>query len=381
MTRLSQEQKALNLAQGFPDFAGPSYLIERIHAHLDSCPNQYTRAYGHPRLCEALHAYSARSLPRSYDALEEITVVNGATEGICCTIVGLVEPGKKVLVFEPYYESYAGCAKIAGLELAGVPLLPPVNTKELDQGLWSIDWEQFDEAMKNNVGIVMLNHPHNPTGKVFNEEELRRIFSCAEKQGIPVAIDGVYENLVYATGPKNFMPFLARYSENIIYISSISKSLSFTGFKIGWVFAPKAYMRAIRAVHEAAVYCQPPHLQLAVADMINNHKHFDDYVNQLRRDFLHIRDDMRSALTDFGFSVPNAQGTYFLLAQKNEAPLKTLSDQEMAFELLEQYRIATIPVSGFYVGEPLLKDWLRFAFCKRPETITAFKKALGQNVL
>ena len=376
MTRLAVEQKAFNLAQGFPDFSGPSYLIERLHYHLDTCTNQYTRSPGHLALCEALQNYSRQYLPRTYDAGQEITVVNGATEGVLCAVVGLVNPGQKILVFEPYYESYLTCAQIAGAELVGVPLLPPNNDQELEDGVWHIDWSRFENAIKNNVGLILLNHPHNPTGKVFAEEELIKIFDTAQKHNIPVAIDGVYEQLVYSCPRKNFMPFLAKYSDNIIFISAISKTLSFTGFKIGWILAPKAFTPALRRVHEGAVYCQPPHLQLAVADMLNNEAIFSAYVKEQRINFMHIRDEMRVALSNFGFRVPNAQGTYFLLAEKHKAPLKANLDIEMAEELLNKHKIATIPVSGFYVGPVILENWLRFAFCKRPETIAACKKAL-----
>lgn len=375
MTSLAQEKKAINLAQGFPDFNGPQELITRIHFHLDMCTNQYTRSYGHLALCHALHHYSNRFLPRTYDALDEITVVNGATEGILCTVLALVNPNSKILVFEPFYESYLGCAKMADAELVGVALLPP-SESQVDDGMWHVDWTAFDNALNNDVALIILNHPHNPTGKVFNQDELEKIFAKAQKRAIPVAIDGVYENLVYPPNNIDFLPFLPRYSDNIIYISAISKSFSFTGFKIGWVFAPKEYTRGIRTVHQAAVYCQPPHLQLAVADLLEDKAFLQSYFSKFREDFLHMRNDARKALMDFGFYVPNAQGTYFLMAQKHKAPLNTIKDSDLAIELLEQCGIATIPVSGFYVGNPILVDWLRFAFCKRSETLISLRAAL-----
>ncbi len=380
MTRLALERSALNLAQGFPDFSGPSYLIERMHAHLLSCPNQYTRSAGHPILCTALHEYSKRFLPRAYDATCEITVTAGATEGIFCVIAGLVNPGQKVLVFEPYYESYLACAKIAGGELVGVPLLPPIDEEDVENGVWTIDWSRFEQAMTDDVALIMLNHPHNPTGKVFGIDELERIFATARARDIPVAIDGVYEHLVYSSPKNEFTPFIERYSDQTIFISGIAKSLSFTGFKIGWIFAPNTYTKAIRAAHEAVIFCLPTHAQLAVADMLNNDEIFVPYISGLKESLRNARDEMRSLLKHFGFRVPNAQGSYFLLAQKHVAPLFGATDQDLSMDLLERYKIATIPVSGFFTGTPVLSDWLRFAFCKRPETVAALKNALASRL-
>lgn len=376
MTRLAQEKNALNLAQGFPDFDGPHELISRIHFHLDNCPNQYTRSAGHLALCQSLHSYSKKFLPRTYDAIDEITVVNGATEGLLCVVLALVDPKKKILVFEPYYESYLACAQMAGADLIGVPLLPPKNNSELDEGLWQIDWDVFDKALKEDVALILLNNPHNPTGKVFNKEELKRILSKAKEKDILVAIDGVYEHLIYPPFQKDFIPFLADFSENIIYISAMSKTLSFTGFKIGWVFAPRALTIGIRAVHQAAVFCQPPHLQLAVADILQNEDFLASYLVSFKEDFLLKRDKTRQILSDFGFRVPNAKGSYFLMAQKHNSPLLATNDQTMALELLDNYGIATIPMSSFYAGQTILHDWLRFAFCKKPETIATLKAAL-----
>lgn len=379
MTRLAQEKCALNFAQGFPDFNGPEYLVHRMQMHLNTCPNQYTRSAGHEALIHAIADYYQHQLPRTYDPIHEITVVNGATEGILCAIVGLVDPGKRILVFEPYYESYQSCAKIAGADLVGVPLLPPRYEDEYEQGLWHIDWEIFEHTMNNNIGLIMLNHPHNPTGKVFKADELHKIFVRAKKLNIPIVIDGVYENLVYAPLNTSFKQFLGEFSDQIIYISSISKTFSFTGFKVGWVLAPKAYTRAIRTVHEAAVFCQPPHMQLAIADILQQKDFLKTYLNKFHADFLKKRNHMRAILKEFGFYVPKAQGSYFLMAKKNKAPLLGSLDQDMAMELLDKYSIASIPVSGFYSGAVVLHDWLRFAFCKRNETIEALSKALNNN--
>lgn len=376
MTLLAQERKAINLAQGFPDFNGPRILLDRMHFYLDDDANQYTRSYGHPKLCEALEQIAKNTLPRNYNAVDEITVINGATEGILCTVLGLVDEGKNILVFEPYYESYLACAKMAQANLIGVPLVPPGDSRELEKGFWKIDWARFHEAIEQNVALIILNHPHNPTGKVFDEEELELIFSCAVKRGIIVALDGVYEHLVYTPWQERFLPFLAKYSENIIFISSISKTLSFTGFKIGWVFAPQALMPGIRKVHEAAVFCQAPHMQRAVADVILDQEFLSCYLTCFKEEYQKRRDMMRQVLLEFGFSVPNAQGSYFLLAKKHRAPLNAPNDHDMALELLENFGIATIPISGFYVEEAPLRDWLRFAFCKSQTTLERVKEAL-----
>ncbi len=372
-TREAQKNNAINLAQGFPDFEGPELLLKRMHYYLGQGPNQYTRASGHPALCEALSEYSKAFMPRVYDANDEITVVNGATEGIFCTIMGLVNPGQKILVFEPYYESYLACASMAGATLIGVPLIAAS-----DDGHWRIDWEKFYRAMEEDVALIMLNHPHNPTGKVFFSDELKKIYECARKNNIPVVIDGVYENIVYPPHDQSFKHFPAEYSEETIFISAISKTFSFTGFKVGWVFAPKKYMCGIRAAHEATVFCLAPHMQRAVADVMADLEFVKSYLLDLRKEFMLLRDLMRPILQDFGFYVPEPQGAYFLMAQKHEALLKASTDNDMATEIMHRFGVAMLPISSFFVSGAPLKDWLRIAFCKRPETIEKVRLALNK---
>lgn len=375
-TREAQKTRAINLAQGFPDFNGPSRLIERMHVHLDQGPNQYTRASGHPDLAHALSTYSKNFLPRTYEAEHEITVVNGATEGIFCTIMGLVNPSQKILVFEPYYECYRACALMAGATLVGVPLIAPQSHEDSDNGYWTIDWEAFFRAMDDDVALIMLNHPHNPTGKVFTADELEKIYSCARKKNIPVAIDGVYENIVYPPHDQSFVHFPRAFAEETIFISAISKTFSFTGFKIGWVFAPTKYMRGIRAAHEATVFCQAPHMQRAVADLIADMDFLKNYLQGLREEFLLLRNTMRPILEEFGFHTPNAQGAYFLMAKKHRAALNASTDVAMAREIIQRFNVAMLPVSSFFVSGTRMDDWLRIAFCKRPETIELVRKAL-----
>lgn len=376
-TREAQKRDAINLAQGFPDFDGPRQLIERMHAHLDKGPNQYTRASGHPALVHALSNYSQSFMPRVYHPEDEITVVNGATEGIFCTVMGLVNPTQKILVFEPYYESYLTCAFMAGASLVGVPLIS--EFADGDDGHWTIDWERFYQAMDDDVALIMLNHPHNPTGKVFKAHELQKIYARAREKNIPVAIDGVYENIVYPPADQTYQHFPAGYSDETIFISAISKTFSFTGFKVGWVFAPKKYMRGIRAAHEAAVFCQAPHMQRGVAEILGDLDFLKPYLAHLCKDFMHLRDLMRPILQDFGFHTPNPEGAYFLMAQKHHASLTAVTDNEMASEIMDRFGVAMLPVSSFFVSDAPMKDWLRVAFCKRPETIERVRTLLKQS--
>lgn len=376
MTRAAQQQNAINLAQGFPDFLGPKELIERMHVHLDSNANQYTRASGHPALVHALNTYAENFLPRTYDALEEITVVNGATEGILCTILGIVNPSQSIVVFEPYYESYKACALMAGAELVGVPLIAPVDDVEAKAGHWSIDWTCFERAMQRDVGLIIINHPHNPTGKIFSITELARITARAREEKIPIAYDGVYEHLVYPPHDREFIRFDSTYSSETIYISSIAKTLSFTGFKIGFVFAPKKFQAGIRATHEAAVFCQPTHTQRAVADLYSDLEFFSGYLPRLRAEYQARRDAMQKILLDFGFWVPSVQGSYFLMAQKHNAPVRSCDDNALAEEILQCFGVALLPVSSFFVDKPTLCDWVRVAFCKNDETIRQVQERL-----
>lgn len=378
-TREAQKNNAINLAQGFPDFEGPETLIKRMHFYLDKGPNQYTRASGHPALCKALSDYSKTYMPRCYDANDEITVVNGATEGIFCTIMGLVDPGKKILVFEPYYESYLTCATMAGATLVGVPLSAENSTHAHGDTDWVIDWERFYRAMDDDVALIMLNHPHNPTGKVFSVDELNRIYARARQKNIPVALDGVYENLVYPPHDQSFVHFPADYSDETIFISAISKTFSFTGFKVGWVFAPQKYMRGIRSAHEAAVFCLAPHMQCAVADVISDTEFLKPYLAASRKEYMRLRDLMRPILQDFGFYTPQPQGAYFLMAQKHLASLEASTDNDMAREIMHRFGVAMLPVSSFFVSDAPMKDWLRIAFCKRPETIEFVRAALKRS--
>jgi N-succinyldiaminopimelate aminotransferase len=354
VTRRAQERGAVNLAQGFPDFDGPEFAK---HAAIDAIRaghGQYARMAGWPALVEAVAAHDRRWYGVDVDPESEVTVTSGATEALMDALLALVDPGDEVIVFEPLYDSYRAGIEFAGGRPVAVPLEPP---------RWGFDPARLRAAVTPRTRVILLNSPHNPSGHVVTEAELDAIEEVVHRTGAVLVTDEVYEHLVYEGAHRT--P-LARASlrDRTVRISSFGKTMSLTGWKVGWAVASPALTRAVRAVHQFSTFATATPLQVAAAVALGAP---DAFYEELRATYVQRRDRLRDGLQSLGFEVDPVSAGTFLLASFHRFGW---ADDRAAVERLLDAGVATIPPSAFLLdGRPF--DRVRFAFCKRLDTLDA----------
>lgn len=356
MTRLANQHGAVNLAQGFPDFAGPAFAKEAAIAAIRADQNQYARMQGAVPLVEAIAAAVKERTGLVYDPLTEVTVFAGATEGILCAMMSLVEPGDEVVLFEPYYDSYRACVAMA----AGTPRFVTLRAPD-----FRFDPAQLRAAFSKRTRLVLVNTPHNPTGRVFSREELAQIAAlCVEHDAICLT-DEVYERLVYE-GEHVPMATLPGMRERTITMNSTGKTFSLTGWKIGYATAPAALSKALATAHQFVTFAVATPFQHAMAEAVRSgHAYYDEFLREYRE----RRDHLVLALRECGFGVTAPQGTYFVLVDLR--PLGWDDDVAFCRHLVEQVGVAAIPPTAFYENKAEGRFLARFAFCKKRETLDA----------
>ncbi len=362
MTRLALEHGAINLSQGFPDFDGPAKIIEAAEKAMRDGHNQYARSLGHPLLVQAIARSRERDFGTRYDPMTEVVVVSGATEGIASSMLGLLDPGDEVILFEPHYDSYPACVAMAGA-------IPRVCTLRAPD--FALDLDDLAALFSKKTRLLLLNSPHNPTGKVFTAEELAGIAALCQRHGVIVLADEVYEQLTYDGAKHIPIASLPGMRERTLTISSAGKTYSMTGWKVGWALGPANLVAAAQAAHQFVTFATATPLQVAMAHALTALG--TGYLDQLRAQYLERRDFLAGALRSAGFEVQMPQGTCFLLAEF--ARHSKLDDRGFARELVERHGIASVPLSVFYSSRPE-KGLLRFAFCKKTETLQAAARRL-----
>ncbi len=361
MTRLAIEHRAINLAQGFPDFDGPEFAKEAAIAAIRAGHGQYARMSGAPEIHRALSAKYRRDWGLDYAADAEITVTSGATEAIFAAIQGICDPGDEVVLFEPYYDSYKASVRMAG----AVPRIATLRAPD-----WAFDAEEVRRAFGKKTRALLLNTPHNPTGKVFSREELELLAAlCREHDAICVT-DEVYEHLVYE-GSHLPMAALPGMRERTITISSFGKTFSLTGWKIGWAAAPPELTAAVRAAHQFITFATATPLQHGAAAALGVGP---EYYAGLLADYRGKRDYLVRELSRIGFAVTAPAGTYFACADFR--PFGFDDDRAFVRHLIETIGVAAIPPSVFYDHPEHGRSYVRFAFCKKPETLERAVKRL-----
>ena len=362
MTRLAQEHGAINLAQGFPDFDGPDFVKEAAKAAIDAGQNQYARMTGLPALNLALAQRYRHHYGLNFDPDREIVVTSGCTEAIFASIAAICDVGDEVILFQPYYDSYRASVCVAGAIPKVVTLLPPDGT----QG-WHFDPQQLERAFSERTRAILLNSPHNPTGKVFTRQELELIAQLCRKYNVICISDEVYEHLVY-TGVHT--PMATLLPELTITLSSLGKSFSLTGWKIGWACAPAPLAAAVRSAHQFITFATATPFQVAAAVAVAAP---DDFFVKLQREYRERRDFLTGVLREVGLEVWEPEGTYFTCASLRG----TGYTDDFAFaKHLIAHGVATIPPSAFYEQPELGRGYVRFAFCKRRETLGAAAERL-----
>jgi N-succinyldiaminopimelate aminotransferase len=344
---------ALNLGQGFPDSDGPEEIMEAVSTAMRSGFNQYAPLAGVPELRAAIADHQRRRYGIELDPDDGIQVTFGATEAIAATMLGLLEPGDGVVVLEPYYDSYAPAIALAGGERRLVTLRAPD---------FAIDLDALAAAARG-ARMLLLNSPHNPTGRVLTPDELRAIAAICVEHDLVAVTDEVYEHLVF-DGEHVPLATLPGMAERTLTISSAGKSFSFTGWKIGWCSGPPQLVAGVRAAKQFMSFAGATPLQHAVAAALAD---AERHVAPLRASLRANRDSLCAGLAAAGFGVSVAQGTYFVVA--DVAPLGVQDAVAWCRELPDRAGIVAIPVSAFYDDAQAGRTLVRFAFCKRAAVI------------
>lgn len=356
MTELALRHRAVNLGQGFPDFDGPGFVKEVARRAIEEGRNQYVRMFGLPELNLAVAAHRERFYGLSYDPEREVTVFSGATEALFATFQALFDPGDEAILFEPFYDSYRPGLANAGAGWRIVPLALPD---------FRLDPEVLAGAITPRTRAVVLNSPHNPTGKVFAREELEAIAEACRRHDLLAITDEVYEHLVF-DGEHLPLATLPGMRERTVMISSAGKTFSLTGWKVGYACAPEPLSRALRAAHQFITFCTPGPFQLAAAAGLQAP---DTFFREFVAEYRARRDRLAEGLAAAGYGVLRPAGTYFVVADIR--PLGFDDDLAFCRELPAARGVAAIPVSAFCEEPARIRHLVRFAFCKRDETLDA----------
>jgi N-succinyldiaminopimelate aminotransferase len=359
MTALAQKEGAINLAQGFPDFQGPEEIVEAAVGALRSGNNQYARSRGLPELVEAVAEAQERYYGLTYDPMEEVVIFSGATEGIAASLLGLLNPGDEVILFEPFYDSYP-----PGLALSrAVPRFLPLRFPD-----YTLDEDVLRALVTDRTRMIVLNTPMNPTGKVFTREELEIIARVCQDHDLLALTDEVYEHIVFDGARHIPLASIPGMRERTLTLSSAGKTYSFTGWKIGWATGPRALVDGAQAAHQFLTYAIPTPLQAAVAFALRNVHH--DYLREFQAEYQARRDFLLPVLEEAGFQVVAPKGTYFIYAAFDDVCQG--DDREFAYWLTREHGVAALPPSSFYQeAADEGRRLTRFAFCKRMETLEA----------
>ena len=351
MSALAVRTGAINLGQGFPDTDGPQSLLEDAVAAIRGGANQYPPGIGIPELRRAIADHQRRFYDLDVDPDTEVLVTAGATEAIAATILALAGPGDEVVTFEPYYDSYAASIALAGATRRTVLLRKPD---------FSFDDADLRAAFGARTRLILLNSPHNPTGKVFSRMELELIAGLAREYDAVVVTDEVYEHQTFDGIPHLPMATLPGMAERTVTISSAGKTFSVTGWKVGWLHAPAPLTTAVRAVKQFLTYVNGAPFQPAVAAALSLD---DGFFAALATDLQSKRDLLSTGLREAGFDVFTPRGTYFVLA--DAAPLGYDDALELCLTLPSRVGVAAVPVSVFHDDKDAARSLVRFAFCKR----------------
>jgi aspartate/methionine/tyrosine aminotransferase len=358
ISALAVKHDAVNLGQGFPDFPAPSFIKEAAMRAIREDRNQYAPAAGLPRLRAALAARWTRLHGAPADA-DEVTVASGATELLHDAVLAIVEPGDEVIVFEPTYDAYVPDIVMAGGVARAVALRPPE---------WRWDPAELRRAFGPRTRAVILNTPHNPTGKVFARDELEELAALVRAHDAVVITDEVYSEITFDGAAHVPIATLPGMHERTITIDSMGKTFSVTGWKVGWAIAPEPLTRAIRAVHQFVTFTNSVPFQEALADALplaETHGYFDE----LRATYAARRERLAGILREAGLSPMAARGAYFLLC--DITPFGFPDDVTFCRHLCTEVRVAAIPTSAFYADPKSAPPLARFCFAKRDETIDA----------
>jgi aspartate/methionine/tyrosine aminotransferase len=363
MSLAATRKGAVNLGQGFPDFGWPDEILEAAARALIRQSNQYAPSRGLPALREAVAAHYVRQFGEKLSA-EEVCVTSGATEALGAAILASIEPGDEVIIFTPAYDSYAPMIRRGGGIAVEVALQPP---------RWEIDAKALAAAVTSRTRAIMLNNPHNPTGKLFGRDELQTIANIAVVHDLIVISDEVWEHVVLDGHRFTPIAALPQMRDRTIKIGSAGKIFSLTGWKVGWMVGRPELTNLLARAHQFLTFSTPPNLQAAVAFGLNEG---DEWLAPMRARFQAARDRLAGALQTVGYTVLNPSATYFLCVDLKASGLP-VDDETFAAAAVEQAGVAVIPLSAFAERNPA-RHLVRLCFAKRNETIDAGAAAMAR---
>lgn len=359
MTRVSLQYGAVNLSQGFPDFEPPCEILDRLAGVVKEDFHQYSITWGAQNFREALAEKQSRLMGKKIDPNREIVVTCGSTEAMMAAMMTVANPGDKVIVFSPFYENYGADTILSGAEPIYVPLYPPK---------FNFNPDELEAAFKQHPKALILCNPSNPCGKVFTLDELRQIADLAEKYDAFVITDEVYEHIVYAPNKHIYFSSLPGMWERTISCSSLSKTYSITGWRLGYIIAPPRITDAARKVHDfLTVGAAAPLQEAAVTGL----RFGDDYYKWLQDKYTHKRDLFLKGLDDLGIAHTTPQGAYYVLLDISEFGYP--SDLEFCEAMARDVGVGAVPGSSFF-HEPV-NHLIRLHFAKKDETL---KEALNR---
>ena len=355
MTRIANEYDAINLSQGFPDFDPPKEILNRLEqvAHEDF--NQYAITWGAQNFRDALAKKQSKYMNLDLDSNKNIVVTCGSTEAMMAAMMSVCDPNDKVIVFSPFYENYGADTILCGANPIYVPLHPPV---------FNFDKEELENAFQQKPKALILCNPSNPCGKVFSKEELEYIASLAVKYDTYVITDEVYEHIVYAPYKHTYFASLPGMFERTISCSSLSKTYSITGWRLGYCIAPENIIEQIKKVHDfLTVGAAAPLQEAAVVGL----EFKNDYYDELQKLYTHKKDLFINGLKELNIPHTEPQGAYYVMVDISEFGYD--SDLDFCVDLIKNVGVAAVPGSSFFKEEE--NRYIRFHFAKKDETLLA----------
>jgi aspartate/methionine/tyrosine aminotransferase len=361
MTRVAIQHNAINLAQGFPDFPMPEAMKQAAYAAIRGDVNQYADTSGSPTLRHAIARKYREWYGMEIDGDRHVTVTCGATEAMSSAFMALINPGDEIIVLEPFYESYGPNAMLTGATSVVVPL---------DRPTWRVNAERIRRAITKRTKAIIVNTPHNPTGRVFTRAELTEIAELCVEHDLWAITDGPYEHMVFA-GEHIEMATLPGMADRTITISSLSKTFSITGWRIGYAVAPPAQTEAIKKVHDYLTVGTAAPLQEAA---LVGYSFGPEYYRDFTAEYRERRDFLSGVLRDAGFTFEVPEGAYYIFADFS----KISGDDDLTFarRLATEIGVGVAPGSGFCADPTIARAYVRFAFCKKMETLEAAAERL-----
>lgn len=357
MTELARNTGAVNLGQGVPELDSPPELLKEVAEAVLAGQNQYPPAVGLPALREAVAEHQRRRYGLGYRPQGEVLITTGATEALASALLGLCDPGDEVIAFDPCYDAYAADARLSGARLVPVPLVA-------DGDGFALDADALRAAVTPRSRVLLLNTPHNPTGKVFTSEELAAIAEVCRERSLIAVTDEVYEHLVYNGARHQTLAALPGMRDRTVVISSAGKTFNVTGWKVGWVCGPAHLVGAVASAKQFLTYASGTPYQAGLARMLTS---VEEWAAGLREELTRSRDLLTEGLTRAGLRPYRADAGYFV--QADVRPWGYADGVEFCRELPGRAGVVAIPTSAFYLGDGAPGWLVRFSFCKRPDSI------------